>query len=449
MAAVALGMASALALAGCSSGSSGGEATPGGTSSGAAAGPLTLWAHKGNAPAETQALEAAVKGFNAANPTTPVTIKFIPENDYPNTVQAASASALPDILEVDGPTMAAQVRSKRLVDLNGLLAPKTVENLTGPIKDQGTLDGKLYTVGQFNSAIGVYGNKKLLDAAGVKYPTSLADDWTAEEFTAAVKTLAAKNPKLPGKSLDLKLNYGKGGLTGEFGTFAYSPLVWSAGGDLLKDGKATGALNSEATAKVFSTVASWRSYVTPNTDDKDFASGKVALSYVGHWAYPDYSKALGADLLALPLPNFGKGPKTGAGSWSWGVTPNSKNAKAAASFVDYLLNDENVATMVATNGAPPGTKSAMATSKLYGKGGPLALWGEMASAASASECAAGTSFPDTCMAIVRPRTAGYPVVTLQFANALDAVFKGAEAKATLDKAAATIDTDFADNDGYK
>lgn len=447
--AAVIGVAGALGLTGCSgqASSPAGEAAAGGSAAGE--GPLTLWAHQGNAPAESKALQEAVTTFNASHPKSPVTIKFIPENDYPTTVTTASASSLPDILEVDGPTMAAQVRAKRLVELGPLLDPKTVANLTGPVRDQGTLDGKLYTVGQFNSAVGIYANNKLLDAAGVKYPTSLADAWTAEEFTEAVKTLAARNTVLPGKSLDLKLNYGKGGLTGEFGTYAYSPLVWSAGGDLIRDGRATGALNSDATVKVLNTVASWRPYVTPNTDDKDFVSGKVALSYVGHWAYPDYSRALGSDLLALPLPDFGTGTKSGAGSWSWGVTPNSKHPKAAAAFLDSLLSDRNIATMVAANGAPPGTRSALAASTIYGRGGALALWGEAANPADGAACASGAPVPATCVAVVRPRTAGYPVVTREFAGALDAVFRGADAKATLDKAAQTIDTDFADNDDYR
>ena len=301
--------------------------------------------------------------------------------------------------------MAARVRQKKLIDLSTLLDPqKTIANLTDSIKGQGTIDGKLYAVGQYTSAIGIYANKKLLDAAGVTYPTTLAGAWTAEEFTAAVKTLAARNTVLPGKSLDLKLNYargGKGGLTGEFGTYAFTPLVWSAGGDVLQNGKAAGALNGDATVKAFETVASWRPYVTPNTDDRDFREGKVALSYVGHWAYPDYSKALGKDLLALPLPNLGTGTKTSTGSQAWGITPNSKNPKAAAAFLDYLMNDQNVAAVVAANRAPPATL-----------------------------------------------TAGYPTVTKQFGEALDKVFKGAPAKATLDAAAQAIDTDFTEHGGY-
>ena len=38
----------------------------------------------------------------------------------------------------------------------------------------------------FDSGLGMYGNKRLLDAAGVKYPKSLDDAWTADEFQAAL-----------------------------------------------------------------------------------------------------------------------------------------------------------------------------------------------------------------------------------------------------------------------
>jgi multiple sugar transport system substrate-binding protein len=440
---VVIGVAGVLTLTACWSNGSSGDASPG--TSGPAE--LTLWAHKGNAPAEAQALQSAVNGFNTAQTAARVSIKFIGETDYPTQIAAATADQLPDILEVDGPTIPARLREKKLIDLSGLLAPATISNLTPPVKDQGTIGGKLYSVAQFNPGLGIYGNRKLLDAAGVTYPTSLKNAWTAEQFTTALTTLAAKNTVMPGKALDAKLNLH---LASEFGTYAYSPLLWSAGADLLRDGKASGALNSDAAVKSLQTVASWYPYMSADSDDRDFVSGKVPLSWVGHWTFPSYYQALGKDLVVLPLPDFGKGPKMGAGSWAWGVTPRSKHPKEAASFLDYLLNDHNIAEMVALNGGLPGTTTSMAASKLYKPGGPLALWGEAIRAGSGTTCVAGKALPDACVAVVRPLTAGYPTVTRQFFTALDAIVtKGAPAKAALDRAAEAIDVDFADHDGYQ
>ncbi len=160
--------------------------------------------------------------------------------------------------------------------------------------------------------------------------------------------------------------------------------------------------------------------------------------------YPDYSKALGDDLVVLPLPDFGNGPKTGQGSWAWGIGAGTKNAKAAGAFLDHLLGDENVSAMTKANGAPPATKSALAASALYKKGGPLQLFADQL----AKPCG-DTDITTSCVAVTRPLTAGYPTVTAKFGEALNSVYGGADPKNALDKAASAIDQDFSDNAGYE
>jgi multiple sugar transport system substrate-binding protein len=312
-------------------------------------------------------------------------------------------------------------------------------NATDAIKAQGEIGGKHYGLGMYDSGLGIYGNKKLLDAAGVKYPTSLADAWTAEEFTAALKALKAKDSD--GKPLDLQEN---NGYANEWGTYGFAPVVWSAGGSLLKNGKAQGALDTPAVVSALRTFQSWKRYVDPNTDGNAFAKGRVALSWVGHWMYPAYSEALGDDLVVLPLPDFGNGPKTGQGSWAWGIGAGSENGKAAGAFLDYLLNDTNVTAMTKANGAPPATKSALAASALYQQGGPLQLYADQLT----KPCGA-SSVDTSCVAVTRPVTAGYPTVTAKFSEALSSVYGGADPKDALAKAARAIDRDFSDNAGYQ
>jgi multiple sugar transport system substrate-binding protein len=192
------------------------------------------------------------------------------------------------------------------------------------------------------------------------------------------------------------------------------------------------------------TFQSWKTYVDPNTDGNAFAKGRVALSWVGHWMYPTYSKALGDDLVVLPLPDFGNGPKTGQGSWAWGIGADTKNAKAAGAFMDSLLNDTNVTAMTTANGAVPATKTALAASTLYKQGGPLQLFADQL----AKPCGDST-ITKSCVAVTRPVTAGYPVVTSKFSEALNSVYGGADPKSALAKAARAIDQDFSDNAGYK
>lgn len=96
--------------------------------------------------------------------------------------------------------------------------------------------------------------------------------------------------------------------------------------------------------------------------------------------------------------------------------------------------------MTAANGAVPGTLSALAKSGTYKPGGPLALYSEQLS----KPC--GDAADTSCVVVTRPITPGYPVISRQFALALNAIYKGADPKTELQKAAKAIDTDFSDND---
>jgi multiple sugar transport system substrate-binding protein len=423
------------ALAACGGGSGSGNAS---AEAGSGKGTISVWAHQGQ-KSEAAALQDAVKSFNSSQSEIKVELKLIPESDYTKTITATDASKLPDVMEFDGPTMANFVYNKKLAPIDSYVSAKTLANATDASKAQGEIGGKHYGLGMFDSGLGIYGNKKLLDAAGVKYPTSLSDDWTAAQFTAALKALKAKDSD--GKTLDLQES---GGYANEWGTYGFAPIVWSAGGSLIKDGKAEGALDSPAVVSAMKTFQSWKTSVDPNTDGNAFAKGRVALSWVGHWMYPTYSKALGDDLVVLPLPDFGNGPKTGQGSWSWGVGADSKNAKAAGAFMDYLLGDTNVTAMTTANGAVPATKTALAASPLYKQGGPLQLFADQL----AKPCG-DSDITKSCVAVTRPVTAGYPVVTSKFSEALNSIYGGADPKSALAKAARAIDQDFSDNAGYK
>lgn len=422
------------ALAACGGGTGTGPSAEGGSGKGT----IKVWAHQGQA-SEAAALQNAVKTFNSSQKKVKVKLTLIPDTDYTKTITTTDASKLPDVMEFDGPTMANFVYNKKLAPIDDYVSAKTQANATDAVKAQGRVNRKQYGLGMYDSGLGMYANKKLLDEAGVKYPTGLSDGWTSAQFTDAVKKLAAEDSD--GKSLDLQEN---SGLATEWGTYGFAPVVWSSGGSLLKNGKAAGAVDAPAVVSAMKTFQSWKRYVDPNTDGNAFAKGRVALSWVGHWMYPAYSKALGKDLVVLPLPDFGDGPKTGQGSWAWGIGAGTKNGKAAGAFLDSLLNDTNVTAMTKANGAPPGTRSALAKSDLYKKGGPLQLFADQL----AKPCGDGDS-GKSCVAVTRPVTGGYPTVTAKFSQALKDVYGGAAPKTALAKAARAIDQDFSDNAGYK
>ncbi len=391
---------------------------------------LEIWAHAGQAR-ERQTLESQVARFNRANPDLQARLTLIPEGSYNAQVQAAAvAGELPDLLEFDGPFLYIYVWQGRLQPLDGLLPKPLIDDLLPSILQQGRYRQRLWSVGAFDSGLGLYADAKRLEAAGIRIPT-LERPWQRREFKTILERLARDDAD--GQVLDLKLNY-----TGEWYTYAFSPLLQSAGGDLI-DRKtyehAAGMLNGPDSVTALREIQQWieSGRVDPNIDDAAFTAGRTALAFGGHWNYPHYHQRLGDALLLLPLPDFGHGSRTGQGSWSWAVTADSRHPDAAARFLTFLLQPEEVLAMSEANGAVPATRSAIARSPHYRKGGALRLFVEQL---------------ESGRAVPRPRTPAYPVITAEFQKAFERIRSGTEVQATLDQAARAIDNEIVDNRGY-
>ncbi len=395
---------------------------------------LRVWAHSGQA-AESQVLKQQIKRFNDSQNITKVELTLLPEGSYNAQIQSAALSKdLPDILEFDGPFVYNYVWQQNLVPLDELISPAVRQDLLPSILQQGTYNGHLYSIGTFDSGLGLYGRRSQLQAAGVRIPQGNKDAWTVSEFNQALAALALRDPDR--QVLDLKLNY-----RGEWATYGFSPIIQSAGADLIQRSNyqtAAGSLNSPAAVTALQEFQSWiqKGYVDPNIDDAAFTSGRVPLSWVGHWVYKDYAAAVGKDLVVLPLPNFGKGSKTAQGSWNWGITTNCHHQecqKSAMKFLEFLLQPQEVLAMANVNGAVPGTKQAIAKSQLYAPNGPLHLF--------AAQLLAGNTVP-------RPQTPAYPVITSAFQETFANIRNGQPVKKALDRATTTINLDLQDNQSY-
>ncbi|MFC7505568.1 ABC transporter substrate-binding protein [Nocardioides sp. CPCC 206347] len=402
---------------------------------------IEVWAHDGT-DAERAVLEQQVTTFNDRHDDLEVKLRLIAEGDYNDALQTAVASGhLPDVAEVDGPLLAGYVHQGALVPLDGLLPDAVLARQLPSLKAQGSHGGRTYAVGTFDSGLGLYADRRALEAAGVEWPTSVDDAWSAEEFGAALAALAKEDAD--GKVLDVKLNYG----VGEWLTYGFAPLVASAGGGLIDQESLspTGRLDGAASRRALATLQGWAPYVDPNEEDDAFVSRRAPLSWVGHWTYRDYAAALGDDLLVLPLPDLGKGSKTGQGSWAWTVTASGDaQQQAAATFLAHLLEDEEVLRMADANGAVPGNSSALEASSLYAEDGPLALFADQL----VRSCGNAEPTAD-CVAVPRPVTPGYAVLSSQFAQAVSVALSGRTAGPALEEAAVFVQGDLEDNDGFR
>jgi multiple sugar transport system substrate-binding protein len=394
---------------------------------------INVWTHEATNTPAFAALKAGAEAFNRAQDMHKVNIVPSIYRYYDERVQSAAATGtLPCVLDIDGPFVPVFAWRGYLQSIDKFVAKSLLADLLPTILVQGTYNGRLYTLGQFESGLGLWANKRYLARVGVRIPTIKAP-WSLTEFEQALESLTALEDV--DYALDLAV-YARGG---EFYSYAFAPILQGFGGDLISragNPAATGVLDgsqSIAAMKRFQHwfKAGWTRAVFDRADN--FEKGRVALSWTGHWMYPSYSAALGQDLVLLPLPDFGHGVKTGMGSWSWGISSTCRDAAGAWAFLDYLMSTREIVRTTNANGAVPARRSIIARSPLYGPTGRLHVF--------ADQLNAGFGVP-------RPTTPGYSTISRNFASAVNEIIAGADVRTTLGEAAGRIDAEFARNRGY-
>ncbi|MGQ4433346.1 extracellular solute-binding protein [Streptomyces sp. SAS_260] len=224
--------------------------------------------------------------------------------------------------------------------------------------------------------MGPYVRTSVMRKAGIRVPTGPKDAWTAAEMTGILRKLRTQGYKAP---LDLRLVYSRPGQ--EWNTYGFAPAVWSAGGDLVEPRNfrtADGYVNGPGSVKALTALQNWAKagLIGMVKDDEAFVSGRSAISWSGHWTYPEFNKAFPGDVATVPLPDFCQGTVTfcqgtvtGMGSFQWGVPAGNADGEAVWRFLSFLLQPAQVHRMTVANGAIPATESAVKLSPRYPPGG--------------------------------------------------------------------------------
>jgi len=392
---------------------------------------LTMWYHGAGNDVEKKILTQIIDDFNASQDKYVVERQDFPQKSYNDSVVAAAlAKTLPDIIDMDGPVMPNWAWSGYLAPLD--LKPGSLDKfLPGAI---GKWQDKVYSVGLWDAACAIVTRKSILSDNKIRIPT-LDKPWTLDEFDAALVTLQKTGKyQFP---LDLGMAW-----TGEWYPYAFSPFLQSFGGDII-DRKtyltADNVLNGPEAVKFGSW---WQSLFTrklaPGTSqagtdrDTGFSDGKYAMQWNGNWAALDSIKKFGDDVLFLPAPDFGKGPKIGASSWQFGVSSASPNKEGGYAFIQFAIQDKYLAAFSDGIGLIPATSSAAQLTKNYAKGGSMAVFFDL----SAKQ------------ALIRPPTPAYLSAAKTFEKVLADIANGADVQKTLDTAVDEINKDIVANKGY-
>jgi multiple sugar transport system substrate-binding protein len=324
--------AAVLAACGAAGGTGGGQPAAGGATSAPAqtgnAVEISHWYHQYGEEGTQQAAMRYAADYSKVKPNVKVNVVWTP-GDYAQKLNAALlGSDPPDIFESQ--LNRDMVKASQVAPLDDIYGDAKSD--FNPIGLQAnTVDGKLYGVKMIDDMGLLYYRKTLLDAAGVKPPTTL------DELGAAIDKLTTGQVKGLFMGND-------GGISAMAG-----PLLWSSGHEYLKDGKID--FNND---DVIASLQKMQQFLKDHAngilvgaptdwwDPSAFTGNLVAMQWTGLWAMPGIKKGIGEDfgVVPWPQPEAGKGtPSTFRGGWSQFVSPKSKNLEEAKAYVKWLWID--------------------------------------------------------------------------------------------------------------
>ena len=399
---------------------------------------VTVWSHENVDSPEFLALARIVKTFNHRQHRYRVELVSAIYREYDRWIRSSALNGtLPCLLNLDGPYLYEFVWSGYLQPLDRFAPRELLRDMLPSIVAQGTYHGRLYSLSQYESALALWGNRRYLLRAGVRIPT-LESPWTLQEFEDALGKLQA----LPGIEYAIDFSAQSTNRTGrsmEIYTYEYAPILQGFGGDLAGregGGPAARTLDGPRSIVAMEHLQHWFQHGWSKADPLSAHSlpeGRAALSWYGNWGYPDYHRALGNDLIVMPLPDFGYGVKTGMGSFTWGISSTCPNPRGAWEFLSFLLSPDSILAVSNATGLMPARRSALERSKLYGVHGPLRMLVRQL---------------DGGFAVPRPATPAYGTITTAFAEASVRIIAGGDVGSELHQAANRIDREIAQRHGY-
>lgn len=389
---------------------------------------IRMWRHD-TGDAEMAAGRAAVARFNASQSKWKVVMQSMPQATYTGAITAASlVRQLPCVIAIDQPTVPNFAWAGHVRALDELLPAEAVGRLLPG--GRGTYRGKLYSVGQFDVVLALFSRRSELARLGVRIAT-IGQPYSAREFhDILVKVKQSGAYRFP---LDMN-----GRSRAEWLSYAFSPWLQSAGADLIDRGnylRVDGILNSpqaQGVARYYAQLFRERLAERNPADDRAFEQGRALFHYTGSWKADDYDRIFGRDLVAMPPPDFGKGPRIGAASWQWAISRDCRHPEGAAAFLSHMISIEEMAEMSRAAGHVPVSAAAAARTEHYREGGARRIFFEFAQR----------------YALPRPATPAYPAISAVFEKTMSDLRSGRDPAEALDEAVEAIEHNIARNNGY-
>lgn len=313
---------------------------------------IMWWGSQSRHDATLKALEL----YTSKNPNITFEPEFSGWDGYWDklSTQAAAKNA-PDIIQMDAAYLNDYAGRDQLADLSTGINTSAMDTA---LVDSGKYKDTLYAIALGNNAFGIAYNKEALTKLGVTMPKV---GWTWEEFWAMGRQAKEKLPKDKYVLMDsinqldmfgiYQMSKGKGYYVTDDGKFNMDKDTW------LEFAKTYGQLRKEGVVPPAQVTVTDKE-LDPNLDL--LAKGDVLVRRM-HAAQSTALDSLKPGAMALvTMPRGDKGGGWLKPSMFWSVSKSSKHVEEAKKFIDWFINDKEVADILGTSRGVPVSKDVLA-----------------------------------------------------------------------------------------
>lgn len=308
-----------------------------------------LW-DKNQAPV----MEQLAAQFKKTHPNISVTVEVTPWDSYWTKLQlAATGGSIADIFWMNGPNIVKYASSNILLPVDEQIKADKVDlaNYPASLVSLYSYGGKQYGLPKDYDTIGLWYNKTLFDAAGIKYPD---DSWDWNKLKEAATKLTDSSKGVWGIAAALANQTG------------YYNTIYQAGGTVLSDDKKTSGFDKPETVEglrlwtdlIKSKASPTLSQMTDTDPLAMFESGKIAMYYGGSWLQSEFAKNEytkdKVDVAVLPQ---GKKRATIIHGLGNVISAGTKNPKEAWEFLKFLGSKEAADIQAQTGTVIPAFKN--------------------------------------------------------------------------------------------
>lgn len=299
---------------------------------------FTYWE---GSPSDKKAWDLILENFKKDHPEITIQAEIYPSNQYVNKVDTMiTGNDWPDVMRYTYQRLGKFKEADTMLDLTNLISKESVDDLLPGYRSALTNNGKLVGMPHHTDTIALFYNKEMFEKSNIRIPKDVNDGWTWEELKEYARKLKE----------DHNLEYAFGGIWEKNNGYRYLPFVYMNGGAILNEDGTQITIDSPKTLEAIQLYSDLRkenlisksSMTQEYQNNMNFVAKKLAFVFAGSWHCSYMQENMPDNWGVTYMPQVDGKTTSDMGGNSLFAYSGTKYPKAAAIFIDYITNKENM-----------------------------------------------------------------------------------------------------------